>query len=101
MSSLSSPALSHIRNLVRPIFDPWLYNLDADERHYFYLRLLLGLLFFPAPGARDSWTSVESRYVEIARFMFLRAEWIVPTIKPFDTLTLISITTVHMRRRKR
>jgi 4-amino-4-deoxy-L-arabinose transferase-like glycosyltransferase len=55
----------------------------------------------PSPGARDSWASVESRYIEIARFMFLRAEWIVPTIKPFDTLTLISITTVHMRRRKR
>ena len=42
---------------------------------------LLGLsLFFPGLGARDFWAPVEPRYGEIARVMFNKGEWIVPTI---------------------
>lgn len=52
-----------------------LYNLDAQKRHYFYLCVLAGLLFFPALGARDFWAPVEPRYAEIVRIMFAKGEW--------------------------
>jgi 4-amino-4-deoxy-L-arabinose transferase-like glycosyltransferase len=55
-------------------------HLDAQKRHYFYLCLLAGLLFFPALGARDFWAPVEPRYAEIVRVMFINNEWMVPTI---------------------
>ncbi len=38
------------------------------------------MLFFPALGARDFWAPVEPRYAEIARVMFMKGEWIVPTV---------------------
>jgi 4-amino-4-deoxy-L-arabinose transferase-like glycosyltransferase len=37
-------------------------------------------LFFPGLGARDFWAPVEPRYAEIARVMFLKNEWIIPTV---------------------
>lgn len=40
----------------------------------------MGLLFFPALGARDFWAPVEPRYAEIVRVMFAKGEWIVPTV---------------------
>lgn len=54
--------------------------MDAQKRHYLYLCLLAGLLFFPALGARDFWAPVEPRYAEIVRVMFAKGEWIVPTV---------------------
>jgi 4-amino-4-deoxy-L-arabinose transferase-like glycosyltransferase len=44
------------------------------------LFLLCLSLFFPALGARDFWAPVEPRYAEIARVMFNKGEWIVPTV---------------------
>jgi 4-amino-4-deoxy-L-arabinose transferase-like glycosyltransferase len=44
------------------------------------LFLLCLSLFFPGLGARDFWAPVEPRYAEIARVMFNKGEWIVPTI---------------------
>ena len=55
-------------------------NLDTRYRYPLYLCLLAGLLFFPFLGARDFWAPVEPRYAEIARVMFSKNEWIVPTI---------------------
>ncbi|HEY2922054.1 MAG TPA: glycosyltransferase family 39 protein [Candidatus Binatia bacterium] len=53
-----------------------------DTRKYFclYLFALALLLFFPGLGARDFWAPVEPRYAEIARVMFNKGEWIVPTV---------------------
>jgi 4-amino-4-deoxy-L-arabinose transferase-like glycosyltransferase len=62
------------------ISDRWPHNLDAQKRHYFYLCLLAGLLFFPALGERDFWAPVEPRYAEVVRVMFAKGEWIVPTV---------------------
>ena len=55
-------------------------NLDTRYRYPLYLCLLAVLLFFPFLGARDFWAPVEPRYGEIVRVMFLKGEWIVPTI---------------------
>jgi 4-amino-4-deoxy-L-arabinose transferase-like glycosyltransferase len=44
------------------------------------LFLLCLSLFFPGLGARDFWAPVEPRYAEIARVMFSKNEWIVPTV---------------------
>jgi len=38
------------------------------------------LLFFTGLGERDLWAPVEPRYAEIARIMFAKGEWIVPTV---------------------
>jgi len=38
------------------------------------------MLYISALGARDFWAPVEPRYAEIARAMFVKREWIVPTI---------------------
>ncbi len=54
--------------------------MDTHKRSALYLCLLAGLLFFPALGARDFWAPVEPRYAEVARVMFLKGEWIVPTV---------------------
>jgi hypothetical protein len=51
-----------------------------QSRYALWLVLLAGLLFFPALGERDFWAPVEPRYAEIARVMFTKGEWIVPTI---------------------
>lgn len=45
-----------------------------------YISALAALLFFFGLGWRDFWAPVEPRYAEIARVMFLKGEWIVPTI---------------------
>ncbi|MGH7823657.1 MAG: ArnT family glycosyltransferase [Candidatus Binatia bacterium] len=53
----------------------------SEERYYpFYLCILAALLYFPALGGRDFWAPVEPRYAEIARVMFAKGEWIVPTV---------------------
>jgi 4-amino-4-deoxy-L-arabinose transferase-like glycosyltransferase len=54
--------------------------LDNRDRYALSVVLLAGFLFFPFLGARDFWAPVEPRYAEIARVMFNRGEWIVPTI---------------------
>jgi hypothetical protein len=52
-----------------------------EDRHYrLYLFILAALLYLPALGARDFWAPVEPRYAEIARVMFAKGEWIVPTV---------------------
>ena len=38
------------------------------------------MLYISALGARDFWAPVEPRYAEIARVMFSKNEWVVPTI---------------------
>jgi 4-amino-4-deoxy-L-arabinose transferase-like glycosyltransferase len=38
------------------------------------------LLFFFGLGARNFWEPVEPRYAEIARIMFAKGGWIVPTV---------------------
>ena len=50
------------------------------RNHLFYLSALTLLLFFTGLGARDFWAPVEPRYAEIARIMFAKGEWIVPTV---------------------
>lgn len=52
----------------------------CSRNHLFYLLTLALLLFFPGLGERDLWAPVEPRYAEIARTMFVRGEWIVPTV---------------------
>jgi 4-amino-4-deoxy-L-arabinose transferase-like glycosyltransferase len=44
------------------------------------LLVLSSALFFFGLGARDFWAPVEPRYAEIARVMFAKGEWIVPTL---------------------
>ncbi len=57
------------------------FSLLSAERYYpLYLLLLCSALFFPGLGARDFWAPVEPRYAEIARVMFAKGEWIVPTV---------------------
>ena len=56
-------------------------HLLEEERYHlpflFVFSLLLTLTFL---GGRDLWAPVEPRYGEIARVMFSRGEWIVPTV---------------------
>jgi 4-amino-4-deoxy-L-arabinose transferase-like glycosyltransferase len=55
--------------------------MDTRSRnHVFYLVTLTLLLFFTGLGERDLWAPVEPRYAEIARIMFGKGEWIVPTV---------------------
>lgn len=49
-------------------------------RYPLVLGILAALLFLPALGARDFWAPVEPRYAEIARVMFAKKEWVLPTI---------------------
>lgn len=53
---------------------------EQQSRHALWLLLFAVLLFFPGLGERDFWAPVEPRYAEIARVMFTKGEWIVPTI---------------------
>jgi 4-amino-4-deoxy-L-arabinose transferase-like glycosyltransferase len=64
-----------------PMLSPF-FPLSAQEKssHILFLSLLCAALFFPGLGARDFWAPVEPRYAEIARVMFARGEWIVPTV---------------------
>ena len=53
----------------------------TERRLYpFLLIALCALLFFLGLGARDFWAPVEPRYAEIARVMFAKNEWLVPTV---------------------
>jgi 4-amino-4-deoxy-L-arabinose transferase-like glycosyltransferase len=54
--------------------------LESSFRHSIFLCAFAGFLFFFDLGARDFWAPVEPRYAEITRVMFLKGEWIVPTI---------------------
>jgi len=54
--------------------------VNNHDRYSLYLVLLAGLIFLPFLGSRDFWAPVEPRYAEIARVMFMKGEWIVPTI---------------------
>ncbi len=54
--------------------------MSQQQRYCLYLLLLGTLLFFPFLGARDFWAPVEPRYAEIARVMFIKREWIIPTV---------------------
>jgi 4-amino-4-deoxy-L-arabinose transferase-like glycosyltransferase len=55
--------------------------MDIRSRiHLISLLSLMLLLFFTGLGDRDLWAPVEPRYAEIARIMFGKGEWIVPTI---------------------
>jgi 4-amino-4-deoxy-L-arabinose transferase-like glycosyltransferase len=56
------------------------FGLDTRKDFPLYLFGLTLLLFFPGLGARDFWAPVEPRYAEIARVMFSKNEWIVPTV---------------------
>ncbi|MGH7830870.1 MAG: ArnT family glycosyltransferase [Candidatus Binatia bacterium] len=52
-----------------------------EERYYLpFLFLFSILLYLPFLGSRDLWAPVEPRYGEIARVMFAKGEWIVPTV---------------------
>lgn len=51
------------------------------EKNYPLILLSLSvLLFLFGLGWRDLWAPVEPRYAEIARIMFAKGEWIVPTL---------------------
>ena len=53
----------------------------SNEKYYpFFLTLLGAVLYLTALGSRDFWAPVEPRYAEIARVMFMKGEWIVPTV---------------------
>ena len=57
--------------------------MSQQHRYSLYLLwlVLLGAaLYLTALGSRDFWAPVEPRYAEIARVMFLKGEWIVPTV---------------------
>ena len=60
----------------------WLSILTGETPRWspLLLGVLAGLLFLTSLGARDFWAPVESRYAEIARIMFARGEWVVPTV---------------------
>ena len=54
--------------------------MDSHRIYPLFLFVLCLSLFFPGLGARDFWAPVEPRYAEIARVMFSKNEWIVPTV---------------------
>jgi 4-amino-4-deoxy-L-arabinose transferase-like glycosyltransferase len=54
--------------------------LDSSLRRTVYLCTFAGFVFLFGLGARDFWAPVEPRYAEIARVMFTKGEWIVPTV---------------------
>jgi 4-amino-4-deoxy-L-arabinose transferase-like glycosyltransferase len=54
--------------------------LGIRNNHPLLLFLLTAVLYFTGLGARDFWAPVEPRYAEIARVMFAKSQWIVPTI---------------------
>jgi 4-amino-4-deoxy-L-arabinose transferase-like glycosyltransferase len=57
------------------------YGLDTGSRkHLIFLFSLTLVVYFTGLGERDFWAPVEPRYAEIARVMFAKGEWIVPTV---------------------
>ena len=52
-----------------------------EERYYpVYLFALSAVIFLTGLGSRDFWSPVEPRYAEIVRVMFVKNQWIVPTV---------------------
>ena len=81
---------------------------DTQKLYPLYLCLLCFMLYISALGMRDFWAPVEPRYAEIARVMFSKNEWIVPTIngdlytdKPILYFWLALISAQNFRRRQR
>ena len=56
------------------------YKLDLGSLYPLGILVFAVLLFFPGLGTRDLWAPVEPRYAEIARVMFSKGEWIIPTV---------------------
>jgi 4-amino-4-deoxy-L-arabinose transferase-like glycosyltransferase len=54
--------------------------LAIEKNYSVILTCLCVLLFFFGLGSRDFWAPVEPRYAEIARVMFAKGEWVVPTV---------------------
>src|SRR5512145_851803 len=54
--------------------------LEEERYQLPFLFVFLLVLNLPLLGSRDLWAPVEPRYGEIARVMFARGEWIVPTV---------------------
>jgi 4-amino-4-deoxy-L-arabinose transferase-like glycosyltransferase len=55
-------------------------SLATNRSNILLLCLLTTLLYIFALGGRNFWAPVEPRYGEIARVMFLKSEWILPTV---------------------
>jgi len=56
------------------------FHSDRSSNHLLFLCVFCALLYFFGLGSRDFWAPVEPRYAEIARVMFLKNQWLVPTI---------------------
>src|ERR1051325_6558245 len=56
------------------------FHSGKSSKHLLFLCLFCALLYFFGLGSRDFWAPVEPRYAEIARVMFFKGEWLVPTI---------------------
>jgi 4-amino-4-deoxy-L-arabinose transferase-like glycosyltransferase len=57
-----------------------LSGMRNESMQIVWLFFLAAALYLTALGSRDFWAPVEPRYAEIARVMFLKNEWIVPTV---------------------
>jgi len=56
------------------------FKLYSSLRSCLYLIGFASGLFLFGLGSRDFWAPVEPRYAEIARVMFLKGQWLVPTV---------------------
>ena len=56
------------------------FKLHSSLRPCLYLITFASSLFLFGLGSRDFWAPVEPRYAEIARVMFLKGQWLVPTV---------------------
>jgi 4-amino-4-deoxy-L-arabinose transferase-like glycosyltransferase len=56
------------------------FHSDSNLNHLLFLCVFCALLYCFGLGSRDFWAPVEPRYAEIARVMFLKGHWFVPTI---------------------
>lgn len=54
--------------------------LITEKHHSLVLIALCCVLYFFGLGSRDFWAPVEPRYGEIVRVMFVKGEWIVPSV---------------------
>ncbi|HEX7231886.1 MAG TPA: glycosyltransferase family 39 protein [Candidatus Binatia bacterium] len=55
-------------------------NLRPTVSPFLYLIAFASGLFLFGLGSRDFWAPVEPRYAEIARVMFVKGQWLVPTV---------------------